>query len=730
MASVILSIISALALLFLFFILVAVITDSKLKTRHSLERARAIKIARGSVVLLLMTIFVIVLCFNFGKACSYLDNTLDSWWSNLWTTQEGSESVSGNSLEESESAEEDEAESAEANTAEPVETETTAADEETSAVTVASSATAVAEKVGKAVTEMAVSLQQEKTTVEPASTEEFIQKWMNVTNEEGLARFVSLFTVDTSGYVYPNMDKSELATKYNALRNYMGVSHYHLTSKNMNGIKQEIAKLYGLGKCGDMLVLPPETLEDWPWLYQVAGCMPVTADDLQGVDLSDDAVVKELLANRKKEVWDPKWEAMSEQQRNEQTLLATQVAILNDPRVGKAWLGHYAGMDFVYEASKGDIENMLKLYEDAYNLEGTDTETDAYGVLCFLEMITEKQFEAGELWRAGVNDLYFDNIGTHICELITSVNYENVGFKSLKSKRNYCLPMASSDVLRLPVEATYQESRLALVREQYDKDGRVMLRDGINRYDLRPEEFPIIVVTKKPPTTKTQIPTYNLLIEYKYGNVNGEKVAEPHSSQHKEGDAFRVLSPQPASYNAYIAVIEGYAGTLNNPYIIEGVMPKGNVHIVIVYTKKPDPPAKKDDPEDPDKPDPDKPDPDPDKPEPEDGEGAKDKDASSGNKTENDQGTGGEIHEEDGSSSGTGDYQGDEPEANDSNTGTEDTKHEGDTSKQPDPSSTAPAITGSDTNTTNNGDGTSTSITTPADASQDKNSGTLGKPVD
>ena len=78
MASVILSIISALALLFLFFILVAVITDSKLKTRHSLERARAIKIARGSVVLLLMTIFVIVLCFNFGKACSYLDNTLDS----------------------------------------------------------------------------------------------------------------------------------------------------------------------------------------------------------------------------------------------------------------------------------------------------------------------------------------------------------------------------------------------------------------------------------------------------------------------------------------------------------------------------------------------------------------------------------------------------------------------------------------------------------------------------
>lgn len=163
MASVILSIISALALLFLFFILVAVITDSKLKTRHSLERARAIKIARGSVALLLMTIFVIVLCFNFGKARSYLDNTLDSWWSNLWTTQsEESESISGNSI-----AEEDETENAEVNATEPA--EEVVADEETSAVTVASSATTVAEKVGKAVTEMAVLLQQKKPqTLDPS----------------------------------------------------------------------------------------------------------------------------------------------------------------------------------------------------------------------------------------------------------------------------------------------------------------------------------------------------------------------------------------------------------------------------------------------------------------------------------------------------------------------------------------------------------------------------------
>ena len=92
---------------------------------------------------------------------------VQTWWTDIRSHSEEeadiAELVSGNSLAETDASEEDETENAEANTTEPVETETTAADEETSAVTVASSATTVAEKVGKAVTEMAASLQQEKT---------------------------------------------------------------------------------------------------------------------------------------------------------------------------------------------------------------------------------------------------------------------------------------------------------------------------------------------------------------------------------------------------------------------------------------------------------------------------------------------------------------------------------------------------------------------------------------
>ena len=298
MASVILSIISALALLFLFFILVAVITDSKLKTRHSLERARAIKIARGSVVLLLMTIFVIVLCFNFGKARSYLDNTLDSWWSNLWTTQEGSESVSGNSLEGSESAEEDETESAEANTAEPVETETTVADEETSAVTVASSATAVAEKVGKAVTEMAASLQQEKTTVEPASTEEFIQKWMNVTNEEGLARFTALLTTDNTVYAVNEIIRINPDWANIEFGQYRMDTKLHSDWEEQDWLHEYMGTFSYDGEVAiDLLMFP--AWSDWEWLEQASGTRKVTAEDLLNVDLSDHEALKKLIKDKK-----------------------------------------------------------------------------------------------------------------------------------------------------------------------------------------------------------------------------------------------------------------------------------------------------------------------------------------------------------------------------------------------------------------------------------------------
>ena len=409
-------------------------------------------------------------------------------------------------------------------------------------------------------------------------------------------RTLAAYITDDPEWVYPNMDLATLTAKYEALRFYGDISHYHLTSGKMDRIKVMIAQLYGLGKVGDMLNLPVETFADWPWLYQVAGCVAPTSNDLKGIDLSADEAVKKLLETRKKEVWDPAWKEMTDQEKVEQTLLATEVAILNDPRTGEAWLKHYMGIDYVYEAGKTDLDYMARLYEKAFDMEGKDTEKDAYGILVFLDKITAEQFKAGELWKAGVNDLYFNNIGTHLCELLLSVYYENVGFKELQSASNICLPMSSSDVLRRPVEATYQEKHLALVREQYGKRGTTVLRDGINRYDLRPETF-VLTVTRTPnPPTDKKPNQYALLIEYKYDNLSGNKVFEPHLSLHNENDPFRVVSPPKDGYSMSIAAVIPNGWPVGNAAVVEGKMPKGNLHVVIVYTKNPPPPPKDDGP--------------------------------------------------------------------------------------------------------------------------------------
>lgn len=375
--------------------------------------------------------------------------------------------------------------------------------------------------------------------------------------------------IDDPDFVYPEVDEDAYHEYWYGIEHkYSDKDAIHPTYIQMDKVKKSIAHLYG-SKSGDMLVLPPESMEDWPLLEQIAKIRPVTAKELEGLDLNDWDAVEKFLAERQK-IWTEKKKGMTADEYKDLTLEATVTAIINDPVVGEAYLKFYMGVPSIYEAGKEEFDRMAALYEQAYSYDRNDGKP--VGRAYFLEQIAPEQVKNKESWKAGTSEQYYEEIAVHLCAVLMSDCYDDGGLKKLEATRHYCLPMATSNAMRHSALANYTESREALVREHYGKNDGLAMLHGINTLDLRPEEF-AITQPKQRSTEKVNKPNpWDLLIEYKYNNENGPKAAEPHQEKLNFGDRYSVKSPVIAGYHC------------NKP-LVEGTMPAGNVHVIVVYTK-------------------------------------------------------------------------------------------------------------------------------------------------
>ncbi len=526
---------------------------------------------------------------------------VQTWWTDIRSHSEEeadiAELVSGNSLAETDASEEDETENAEANTTEPVETETTAADEETSAVTVASSATTVAEKVGKAVTEMAASLQQEKTTVEPASTEDFIQKWMNVTNEEGLARFTALLTTDDTVYAVNEIIRINPDWANIEFGQYRMDTKLHSDWEEQDWLHEYMGTFSYDGEVAiDLLMFP--AWSDWEWLEQASGTCKVTAEDLLNVDLSDHEALKKLIKDKKVPQWQGAWKALSDEEKANRIDELVYISIINCPGAAEAWYLGFCEAPGVYEACKDILDDIGRRFDEAYDLTRTITVKDKNGVV--REVTPEdKDYPKGrERWltypenvdffnperpefSATYSDEYFEEIAAQLCHIYSSLKTGKI--QALKTDKHWCLPRLLHSNMRRAAAANYTDSLPALIKTMPGKNGELAYKFGVNISDMRPELFSITVYERIIEKPKPQEPV-NPWLHIRYQYEDGTKAAEPHDSQHAAGEGYRVVSP----------VISGY---LCDKPVVEGTMPGHDVYEVVTYKKLGPPPVIKDDPD-------------------------------------------------------------------------------------------------------------------------------------
>lgn len=527
---------------------------------------------------------------------------VQTWWTDIRSHSEEeadiAELVSGNSLEGSESAEEDETENAEANTTEPVETETTAADEETSAATVASSATTVTEKVGKTVTEMAASLQQEKTAdAGPVSTEEFVQKWMNFTNEEGLARFTALLTTDDTVYAVNEIIRINPDWANIEFGQYRMDTKLHSDWEEQDWLHEYMGTFSYDGEVAiDLLMFP--AWSDWEWLEQASGTRKVTAEDLLNVDLSDHEALKKLIKDKKVPQWQGAWKALSDEEKANRIDELVYISIINCPGAAEAWYLGFCEAPGVYEACKDILDDIGRRFDEAYDLTRTITVKDKNGVV--REVTPEdKDYPKGrERWltypenvdffnperpefSATYSDEYFEAIAAQLCHIYSSLKTGKI--QALKTDKHWCLPRLLHSNMRRAAAANYTDSLPALIKTMPGKNGEMAYKFGVNISDMRPELFSITVYERIIEKPKPQEPV-NPWLHIRYQYEDGTKAAEPHDSQHAAGEGYRVVSP----------VISGY---LCDKPVVEGTMPGHDVYEVVTYKKLGPPPVIKDDPD-------------------------------------------------------------------------------------------------------------------------------------
>lgn len=286
-------------------------------------------------------------------------------------------------------------------------------------------------------------------------------------------------------------------------------------------------------------------------------------------------------------------ETADEAQRIMRTRLYNQ--ILRNPVYGDMFVQWLANEPL---ATKNNpwLTDFKELLDDAY--------VSDKGITSFVQFDPNHLGDDKYSW-VKLTDEYWYNAGK-VCVLLD--NFIGVGLKDgLKSKKNWWLPMqADANHMRTEL-AKAQEKREVFVLEYRDKSGRVLLKIGVNFWDMRLEVFPVKVKIKTPEKTPAPVvtprptdppsvtppppstPKGKLVVHYKYKNgpQKGKTAAKDRSATKYVGQIAEISSPTIKGYTADKAVVSAKIkkGTIYRTvwYSKNGKTPKYNLTIKYVF---------------------------------------------------------------------------------------------------------------------------------------------------
>lgn len=209
------------------------------------------------------------------------------------------------------------------------------------------------------------------------------------------------------------------------------------------------------------------------------------------------------------------------------------------------------------------------------------------GVCTFLQYDAAHLGADKDAWMRVTDDYWYD--ACRVCALLE--NFVGIGLKdSLKSVKNWYLPMGSDANQMRTEENPDQEKRETFVLVYRSKSGKDLLKIGFNVTDMRleifslknkvkiktPDTTPDDTATPKPSVTvpPSNTPQGKLVVHYKFKNgpKKGQKAAEDESVTKYVGQIAEIESPK----------IKGYTASKT---VVSAKIKKGTIERTVYYIK-------------------------------------------------------------------------------------------------------------------------------------------------